>query len=198
MNNAQRSELVRWFWRSCFSRRFSSGVLRSLKADIGQMKKLREDGSSELSDFACSVSREFFLDNGFQVAAVNTKTFILMLAQEAPLSFILGQPVSLKEVLRAYNRNEFHHVYPKAFLKGQNRTLKETNRLANFVFMNRQDNNTLGGVAPSQYMAKMDQGAIDKILERAACPRSVFSDDYDLFLAERSAMLETSALALIG
>jgi hypothetical protein len=198
MTNAQRSELLRWFWRSCFSRRFSSGVLRSLKADIGQMRKLREEGSSELSDFACSVSRDFFLDNQFQVAAVNTKTFILMLAKQGPLSFISGQPVSLKKVLRAYNRNEFHHVYPKAFLKGEGRALREVNRLANFVFMSRQDNNALGGVAPSEYKEQMDQGALADILARAICPMSMFDDLYDAFLEERAVLLEATAQALIS
>lgn len=198
MTNPQRAELLRWFWRSCFSRRFSSGVLRSLKADIEQMKKLRDEGSSDLADFACSVAPEFFLDNRFAVGSVNSKTFILLLAQVAPRSFISGQPVSVKEVLQAYNRNEFHHVFPKAFLKTQDRSLEDVNRLVNFVFMGRQDNNTLGGVAPSEYKAKMDTAALDKILSSAICPTSMFDDDYDAFKIERADMLTNNAQALIA
>lgn len=198
MNNAQRTELLRWFWRSCFSRRFSSGVLRSLKADIEQMKKLRDDGSSDLADFACSIGPEFFLDNRFAVGSVNSKTFILLLAQAGPRSFVSGQPVTVKEVLQAYNRNEFHHVFPKAFLKAQERTLEDVNRLANFVFMGRQDNNELGGVAPSEYKAKMDTNALNKILKSAICPTTLFNDDYDAFKTNRAEMLAATAQDLIA
>lgn len=37
ITNEQRARLVRWFWRSCFSRRYSSGVLRNLREDIRAM-----------------------------------------------------------------------------------------------------------------------------------------------------------------
>lgn len=198
MSHEQRTQLLRWFWRACFSRRYSSGVLRSLKTDIDEMNKLRNDGASELSEFACSVDPDFFRENRFSVGTVNTKTFILLLAQNAPLSFISGQPVSLAEVLREYNRNEFHHVFPKAFLKADGRAMDDINRLANFVFMGRQDNNTLGGAAPSEYKSKMDKDALGDILSHALCPDRMFDDAYDGFIEARADALTTAALGLIA
>ena len=51
MINQQRTRLVRWFWRSSFSRRFSSGVLRNLKDDIDAMEALRNGRPNALGDF---------------------------------------------------------------------------------------------------------------------------------------------------
>ena len=76
-----------------------------------------------------------------------------------------GQPVSLADVLRDYNRNEFHHVFPQAFLRTAGRSIEEINKLANFVFMGRQDNNTLAGEAPSKYRDRMNDTSVDDILE---------------------------------
>lgn len=42
LESSTRKQILRWFWRACFSRRYSSGVLRSLKTDIAAMAKLRE------------------------------------------------------------------------------------------------------------------------------------------------------------
>ncbi len=114
VTDAQRAQLVRWFWRSCFSRRYSSGVLRNLNADIAEMDKLKSGRESRLDDFNVAIEQSFFTENVFRIDSVNTKTFVLMLANKNPLSFTSGQPINLANVLRDYNRNEFHHLYPRA------------------------------------------------------------------------------------
>lgn len=198
LTNVQREEILQWFWRSCFSRRYSSGVLRKLKADIEQMVALRVDGNSTLSAFPATVDQSFFIDNAFYSGTVNTKTFILLLAQQQPLSFVSGQAISLATVLRDYNRNEFHHCYPQAYLKANGHDAADIGRLANFVFMSSADNKALGGVAPSKYRTHLDAGHEQQILEQALCPPALFSDDYELFKRERSKLLVDAALKLVG
>ena len=73
----------------------------------------------------------------------------------------------------------------------------DINALANFAFMSSTDNKTLGGVAPSKYRSRMDTNALPKILEHAACPSTLFDDDYDAFLVERSTRLANIAKDLI-
>jgi hypothetical protein len=77
--DTQRQELERWFWRSCFSRRYSSAVLRNLKTDIEEMARLRAEEASALSTFACDVNDSFFFGNTLNTGAVNSKTFIFLL-----------------------------------------------------------------------------------------------------------------------
>lgn len=147
VSNDQRARIVRWFWRSCFSRRYSSGVLRNLREDIEAMGLLRDGRPNALGDFAAVVTRDFFATTAFRMNTVNTMTFILLLANQGPLDFVSGQPISLDTVLRRYNRNEFHHMYPRAFLTAQDVLANEQGVLANFCFLSKADNTTLGGGA---------------------------------------------------
>lgn len=95
-----------------------------------------------------------------------------------------------------YNRNEFHHCYPRKYLKSQGRETAEINSVANFVFMSSADNKTLGGVAPSEYRSKMSSDAERRILAQALCPSELFDDDYDAFLAARTGILLSAAMHL--
>ena len=191
----QTKTLTQWFWRCCFSRRYSSGVLRYLSEDIAEIMKLREGQPSKLADIPSTVDDKFFTENTFKINAVNTKTFILMLAQMKPLSFVSGGQVGLENVLRTYNRTEFHHLYPRATLKKAKKDPQEINSLANYCFLSRADNNALGGVAPSIYRAKMPQD-VGEILKRAICPDTLFNDDFEKFANDRTVMLVQKAKEL--
>jgi hypothetical protein len=192
----QRTEILRWFWRSCFSRRYSSDVIRKLEVDIAEMRKLKDGENNSLADIPGSANPEFFLDATFNTYGVNTKCLILLLAQYSPRSFISGAPVGLGQVLKAYNRNEFHHCYPRAFLKEKGLEPKEYNKLANFVFMSAIDNKRLGGDAPSVYRECMYEPAIPGILEHAVCPERLFNDNYTRFVNARAEMLAAAATGL--
>ena len=189
----QSKRINTWFWKSSFSRRYSSGVIRNLNADIAEMVKLREKGDSNLGGFEFQIGNSFFIYNTFGITSVNTKTFILMLAQQGPLSFISGAPVDLEEKLKEANRTEFHHLMPRKFLRDSAQTLISDSVLANFAFMSRTDNRQIGGDAPSIYRALM-QGNVEETLAKSLIPDSLFSDDYSKFITERSvALLDTAA-----
>jgi hypothetical protein len=194
----QRSTILRWFWRACFSRRYSSGVLRNLKTDIDGMAALRETGISDLDAIPFSVDEDYFLGNTFKIGAVNTKTFVLLLAQQQPRSFISGNPVSLAEMLKNYNRTEFHHCYPQAYLRGRGVSVEKISCLANIAFVSSTENKQLGGAAPSKYREKMNDERLSDILEHALCTDALFSDDFDRFVRERASLLTGAAQDLMG
>lgn len=188
----QTRKILKWFWKVCFSRRYNSQPIKTIKSDIAEMIRLRENRQSELGEFAITVSPEIFKNESFRMSNVSTKTFILMLAQERPKSFISGNNVDLSKVLKDYNKNEFHHMYPKNYLKTIQYEGKKVNCLANLCFMSKTDNNQLGGVAPSEYRQKMPEN-VDEILSRALCPPSLFEDNFEKFIDERAYMLFNKA-----
>jgi hypothetical protein len=153
---------------------------------------LKADRPSTLGEFPAIVTRDYFLSNTFRVNSVNTTTFVLLLAQRSPLNFISGQAVPVANVLRDYNRSEFHHMYPRAFLTEHGIAAKYQNTLVNICFLSKADNTALGGVAPSVYRAKMPPD-VDEILRHALCPASLFGDDYEAFTRERAVLLERAA-----
>ena len=194
--DAQRAQINRWFWRAAFSRRYSSGVIRNLNIDIAEIRKLKDGVPSLLGEFSYTVDSTFFLENTFGMGNVNTKTFVLMLAQRRPLSFISGAPVDLAHTLKQSNRTEYHHIMPRDFLKQSGQTKLNDSLLANMCFLSRSDNRELGGVAPSKYRVKMPQN-LSEVLDRALCTEAVlFNDEYITFLEDRTRRLVAVAKSL--
>lgn len=66
----QRQSLIKWFWRSCFSRRYSSGVNSAHETDLQAMERLVFDEQYDICSFKCEVSPTFFTDNVFNLNTV--------------------------------------------------------------------------------------------------------------------------------
>ncbi|MEV7981626.1 DUF262 domain-containing protein [Streptomyces sp. NPDC086519] len=192
ISSDQRAVLLRWFWKACFSARYGRVVQRNLQVDIEEIIKLKNGEPSELDDIPVQVDDRFFLENNFNLNAVSSKTFVLLLAQERPLSLVGGSAISLSEALQAYNRNEFHHLYPQAFLRTVGVPTDRQSPLANMCFINAIDNKVLGGDAPSAYRARISNQ--ETVLRRALCPPDeLFDDDYEIFIRTRARMLVGAA-----
>ena len=186
VKDSERAALVRWFWRTCFTHRYSGNPQRNIRRDIEEAVKIREGKPSALADIPVNLGAEFFLESRFSIRTVATKTFILLLAQNQPLSFLSGQPIKVDKVLAKPNRTEYHHCFPKAKLK----TLSgdEVNMFANFAVISSADNKKISAKMPSEYRKLMPQDA-SKIMDRAAIPESLFEDNYQRFVHERAELL---------
>ena len=117
MNDAHRKDIIKWFWRTCFSRRYNSQPIKNMREDVAQISKLKNGLASRLSDLTVNVTEKLFTENGFRINSVLAKTFVLMLAQLEPRSFVSGNKVDLGAALKEYNRNEFHHIFPRSYLR---------------------------------------------------------------------------------
>ncbi len=195
--NDQRQTILKWFWRTCFSKKYNSQPIKSLQADIEEITKLKKKQSSILGDFSVKISPDLFKNEKFRTSNVITKTFVLLLAQKHPRSFVNGSPITVRDVLKDYNRNEFHHLYPRAFLRSTSQSIYDESCLANFCFLSRSDNNALGGSAPSVYREKMNSD-VNAVLERALCPNSLFDDNFQEFIDQRASLLAIEANRLVG
>lgn len=194
----QRKQLIKWLWRSCFSRRYSSGVNDAHRTDLVAMTKLRADENVDICTFKCDISTSFFLINQFSISSVNTKTFIAMLASNGPRSFISGANVDLSITLKQASSKEFHHIFPDKFLQRSGKEKKEIYPLANFCFLNNADNQKIKDKAPSDYMSLMNVSSIPEVLKAAICPPDTFEMEYDKFLSARAEMLLSYANMLIN
>ena len=126
----------------------------------------------------------------FNLKAVSSKTFILLLAHERPRSLVSGSPINLAAVLSTYNRNEFHHLYPQAFLRRLDIPTEKQSCLANMCFISAADNKTLGGLAPSEYRNRMVRVTLPDVLRRAAVPDDIlFTDSFEWFVEQRADLL---------
>ncbi|MFB0920785.1 MAG: DUF262 domain-containing protein [Oscillospiraceae bacterium] len=193
----QLTQLKRWFWRSCFSRRYSSGVNNAHQSDLIAMGKLREDENFDIASFKCEISSDFFKENQFNVNTVNTKTFVAMLASKSPISFISGAKVDLSETLKLSSSKEFHHIFPDKHLQRCGKEKKDIFQLSNFCFLNNADNQKIKDKAPSEYVELMNKIAIPDILDSALCPADTFTINYEEFIENRTELLLHYAKSLI-
>ena len=196
MSDAARRQIIRWFWRTCFSRRYNSQPIKSLKEDVIEVAKIKAGELSKLDNIPFSVTSHFFNSIGFRINSVLSKTFVLMLAQLQPKSFVSGATVNLRTALKEYNRNKFQHIYPRSFLRSSSQTSIDDSCLANICFLSKTDNNALGGSAPSIYRMKMPTD-VNEIITSNVLPANTFADDYADFIAERSKLLEAAASKLL-
>lgn len=193
----QRKQLVRWFWRNCFSRRYSSGVNDAHKTDILLMNKLKENEDTDISPFNCELDNSFFTNNSFNISSVNSKTFIVMLASNKPISFISGAKVDLSKTLKLSSSKEFHHIFPVKYLQKTGKTKKEIYQLANFCFLNNADNQKIKDKSPEVYAKLLNEDRKNEILKAALCPQDTFYIDYNNFIEKRKNILLEYAQELI-
>ena len=189
ITNKQRAQIIKWFWRSNFSRRYTGGITDKHKQDINGMKKLSENEDYEIAKFDCTITEDFFLNNQFNTGSVNTKTFVLFLAYQNPLSFLSGANVSLNDVLKTVNRNEFHHIFPKKYLQDAKFDSREINLLANFCFLSSGDNQKIKNKDPKKYKELINPVALEKIMHRALCPIDSLDLSYKDFIKNRAEIL---------
>lgn len=191
--------IKRWFWRTCFSGRYSSQTRKTTIHDISQMTKLKNGQPSNLDQIDITVKPDFFM-NSFRVGAAATKTFVLLLANNAPQSLLSGKSIELDKVLQRYNRSEFHHIYPRAFLRDSGFKDAKINVLGNFCFLSAAENKNIGRKRPSVYVHELvDQAeARTAALASAFCDAAQFNDQYDPFLQLRCERLAKFGNTLIA
>ncbi|CAL79779.1 hypothetical protein BRADO6128 [Bradyrhizobium sp. ORS 278] len=139
----------------------------------------------------------FFLNNTFRLNSVISRTFILLLAQNGPRSFLSGNKIDLRKALKDYNRNEFHHIHPRSFLKGAKKSNIDDSCLANICFLSRTDNNIISGSAPSAYRKKLSED-IQELEEANFLPPSTWEDNFEKFAEDRSVLLTAYAAQLLN
>nr|WP_269112169.1 DUF262 domain-containing protein [Delftia acidovorans] len=198
-NAAQRKALRKWFWHSCFSRRYSNSVDTAIAQDIAAVQQLLTGNIAEFEKRSIAVPPSYFTTSQFALTSVNTKVFILLLAQCKPKSFLSAADVDLEEVLQTCNRTEFHHIFPKNYL-AQNGFPNKTQQfvLANFAFLSQKDNRSIQDKAPAEYAKMIPPGTKDAILAASIIPINGLESTYEVFLEERARLLAETANKLIA
>jgi len=79
------------------------------------------------------------------------KLFGLALATESPRDLLTGMRINTTSSLSWSNKKEFHHLFPRAFLKGRVNGA-DPNCLANIIYLSSESNKVIGGRAPSTYL----------------------------------------------
>lgn len=190
----QLSELKKWFWRTAFSDRYSTGQTTSkMDVDLETMKSIISKGKDPVSKYAYTTTASELIAHQFSKTNPLTRAFLLLMAQNDPKDLVRGTTVDLGIALSAFNRKEYHHVFPNAFLNKLDLKKEQRFSIVNFCFLPSDSNKQISKKSPSDYFFNLVPSSSFKgILQSNLLPleKSIYkTDDYDAFLEQRAELI---------
>ena len=135
-----------------------------------------------------------------------SKILALILAYENPLDLLTGQRIDVGRALSWQNDKEFHHFFPRAFLRSRGGSSARANVCGNLVMLTSVSNIWVSDRPPSLYLRDLadleGEGALRHRLRTCLVEEEAYQaalrDDYDTFLRVRSNTLHRRLMQLIG
>ena len=182
-----------YFWRTVLNSKFSSGteskVARDIIVVIDRILNNLEPEQQEVNISLDNLSR----NGGFSVGKAYIKGMLCILAAKQPESFIDGALVNINNGwLKAANSKNYHHFFPRAYLRKNGIDDAKANHIANITivddFLNK---NKIRDKAPSVYMAEFKElnSSIADTMKTHLMDdinnMGIFNDDYNIFFEKR-------------
>lgn len=193
----QRKYLEEFFWRMSLSFRYSSSAESRLAQDIKRIDKIIAGERPEYSDIKVDLdSPQALIDTNFSAGNSFCKAVLCLLIYQEPKDFRDNGKVILDNSwLKVANSKNYHHFFPKAYLKGK--TVLDSNSLMNITLVSDHLNKRkIGAKAPSVYIGDFaDQNSEINIALNSHFidikGHGIESDDYQQFLTARAEKIFT-------
>ena len=201
-------KIARWFWCGIFGELYGSGFESRSTKDIVEVP-LWLNGGPEPSTITEGIFRANRLLTMRTRQSAAYKGVHALLMREGAKDFRSGQGYDLTVFFD--EGVDIHHIFPEAWCKEQKIDVKVYDTVINKTPLSYRTNRIIGGVAPSRYLAKLEQGktttdgqnqnppiprsALDGYLaSHCISPEYLRADDFGSFMIARRKAL----LALIG
>ncbi len=200
----------KWYVLSVLTGRYSSSPESAFARDIrrisalGVITVLKEIEDAQLSENFWKVA----LVQNLTMTSTNNPTYLVFLAAQIffnDISF-LSNNVPVRELIAL--GGDVHHIFPKKYLVENNFNKSQYNQEANFVFLDRPVNISVGKKAPNIYLQEAKNRCIEGItdqsglindldkfytnLEMNCVPQEAIDMDYnsyDIFLKKRRELM---------
>src|SRR6266571_3416706 len=187
-----------WFWQTTLSGYFGGWNTGQMAHDWREVKEFAA-GSPAVDVPAALPRDDIWRIAQFRANSAVSKMLALMLSYQDPVDLITGQRIDARRSLAWSNDKEFHHFFPRDFLRSQGVSQGRLNAVANIVLLSSASNIRISNHAPSRYLRELiDTVDEDEVRRRAetllvsgAAFDAALADDYDAFLAARAETLHT-------
>jgi len=183
-----------YFWRCVLNTRFSGSLETKVAQDIKKVIDKILKGEVPEYEEGINITEDNLMRSGwFSVGKAYIKGLLCILASKQPESFINGGLVTIDNAyLKAANSRNYHHFFPRAYLKRQGVDEGKINSIFNITivddFLNKRK---IRDKAPSIYMDEFKQLnlTLDKTMKTHLINDlntfGIWTNDYDKFLLER-------------
>lgn len=199
----QRHELRNWFWKTSFTKHYGVANTALISKDLAL---IRDFASGKIGNIPVEKKINFkgFTTDNFALNKASSMTFALLLSHRKPKSLLDGTSIDTYKALSMINKLEYHHIFPKAYLKNGGYSKHPINYHANICMLNLSNNREISDKKPSVYFAEIEQKLGDKLMDvlksnfinedaYVAC----LCDDYDSFIEYRHAEISDSIKELV-
>ena len=156
------TRLRQWFWRAAFSQRYRVGGENFVSKDLTEVSdfvimprveaaNLSVELKSKAADFGSPPRIDVWKKTPFRATNSISIAYILGLASLHPRNLTNGAHIDVASALSHFNRKEFHHIYPKNYLKAQ-KIAGEHNALANICMLAASENKLISDRDPREYI----------------------------------------------
>lgn len=188
----QRKMLEQYVFWVALTNRFTSGAETKIETDLKKIEKILKDENPDYRGEETKLDVELLKEKSFKTSDAFSKAILCLLAQFEPRSFETGNRVDIENAaLRRINSKNYHHFFPKDFLKKQGVDEYWANSILNITIIEGQKNVSIGKKAPSQYVSQLKRKNknLDEILKTHLIDDieafGILEDNYDNFLNKR-------------
>lgn len=181
---AQQKRIRQWFWRSAFSERYRGAPDTSVTKDLEEVLQFVLHGpEADVDKFGEVPKGAELLSSVFRKNNSRSRAFSLALAKTVPMNLTNGSPIDTANALSVYNKKQFHHIFPEAFLR-RTQPKVERSYVLNFCMLAASENNLVSDQDPQVYLPELihDLGTgADAVLSSNLMPST---SDFDYSCAE--------------
>jgi len=200
-NEAVRSKLVQWYWNGVFGELYGSAVETRIARDFLEVPVWLA-GGVEPSTVSETLFRADRLKTMRMRLSAAYKGVNALLMKEGAQDFRSGQ--KFDHTIFFGENVDIHHIFPQDWCKSNGIKSEVYDSIINKTPLSFRTNRIIGGVAPSDYLAKLEKGndkipaipadKIDQFLKSHLIdPVLLRSNNFEMFMADRQRKL----LALI-
>lgn len=200
-HGANRAKLVRWYWNGVFGELYGSAVESRIARDFMEVPVWLQ-GGQEPSTVSEVIFRADRLKTMRMRLSAAYKGVNALLMKEGAQDFRSGQ--KFDHTVFFGENVDIHHIFPQDWCKKQNIKPAVYDSIINKTPLSFRTNRLIGGVAPPEYLAKLEKGdkatpAIERerldayLRSHLIDPAILRSDKFEVFMADRQKRL----LALI-
>lgn len=192
-NAQQYGEIRKWFWRTSSSGYFSGWNTGGMARDQAAVAAFASGTAQEIIVPTNKPNPAIWISKPFRQDSAHAKTLAMILAHHSPKDILTGQQIDVAQALAWTNLKEYHHFFPRQYLRKKGFDAGYANSLCNIVMLTSASNKCISARPPSDYLKEVRSAAgphlqdwltSNLISEEAFAAALV--DDYPSFLAARA------------
>jgi hypothetical protein len=182
---------------------FSGWNTGNMARDKAAVQNFLEGTTHEISVGAFKPSPKIWQQKIFRADNSHAKTLAILLAHNHPIDLLTGQRIDVTQALAWVNAKEYHHLFPRDYLKSRGISGVASNCLANIVMLTSVSNKQITNRPPSDYFRDVQKAAgsnltswLQSNLISDAALQAALMDDYTTFIEERSKTIDAHISAM--